>query len=480
VRLDGLIQEAGLATLGLLRETVGDLSVPVTAVTMDSRRITPGCLFACVPGSTSDGHQFAPDAVADGAVALLCERPLDVAVPQVVVASVRQALGPVCHVAYGRPSEDLLVAAVTGTNGKTTTCSFLQAVFEANGWPATAVGTLTQRRTTPEAPDLHALLADWRGAGGRAVAMEVSSHALDQHRTDAVRFAAGVFTNLSPEHLDYHHDMEAYFESKARLFGPGRVGVAVVNSGDPWGARLAERIRSAGGPLVTFTRADAEDAILTPGRTTFRWKDQPVSIRVGGVFNVENALAAATCAEAMGVPRPVIAEGLGRVQSVPGRFQLVDAGQPFTVVVDYAHTPDGLEKLLEAARQTGTGRLLVVFGAGGDRDRAKRPLMGEVAARLADLVLVTSDNPRSEDPDAIIAEVVGGAGAADHVRAETDRASAIATALATAAEGDVVVIAGKGHEKGQEIGGRTLPFDDVEVATQALKRILGSRPGGTR
>jgi UDP-N-acetylmuramoyl-L-alanyl-D-glutamate--2,6-diaminopimelate ligase len=480
VRLDGLIDEAGLAPLGLLVDTVGDLSADVTEVTMDSRRVTAGCLFACVPGSSVDGHRFGPAAVAEGASALLCERLLDVDAPQVIVASVRRALGPVCDVAYGRPSRDLLIAAVTGTNGKTTVCGFLQAVFDANGWPATAVGTLTQRRTTPEAPDLQALLAEWRQAGGRAVAMEVSSHALDQHRTDAVRFAAGVFTNLSPEHLDYHHTMQSYFECKAGLFDPGRVGVSVVNSGDPWGARLAERVRAAGEPLVTFSRADAEDVVLSPAGATFRWKGQPVAIRLGGVFNVENALAAAACAEAVGVPGPVIAEGLARVESVAGRFQRVDAGQPFTVVVDYAHTPDGLEKVLDAARQIGTGRVLVVFGAGGDRDREKRPLMGSVAARRADLVLVTSDNPRSEDPDSIIAQVVAGAGDADHVRSEVDRASAIATALATAAAGDVVVIAGKGHERSQEIGGRTLPFDDVEVATTALTRIMESRQGGGR
>jgi UDP-N-acetylmuramoyl-L-alanyl-D-glutamate--2,6-diaminopimelate ligase len=480
VRLDGLIAEAGLAAAGLLIESLGDLTAEVSSVTMDSRRVTPGCLFACVPGASADGHAFAAGAVAEGASALLCEHRLGVDAPQVVVSSVRRALGPVCHAVYGRPSDRLLVAAVTGTNGKTTTCTFLDSVFEANGWPSTTIGTLTQRRTTPEAPDLHALLADWLRNGGRAVAMEVSSHALDQHRTDAVRFAAGVFTNLTPEHLDYHGTMDSYFESKARLFEPGRVGVAVVNVTDPWGARLAERIRAGGDRLVTFTPDEAEELSLSPSGSTFRWRGERVSIRVGGRFNVANALAAATCAEALGVPSDVIAAGLSNVESVAGRFQAVDAGQPFTVIVDYAHTPDGLAKVLEAARQICGGRLLVVFGAGGDRDREKRPLMGATAAGLADLVLVTSDNPRSEDPDAIIAEVISGAPGATNVRSETDRASAIATALATAAPGDVVVIAGKGHEKGQEVGGRILPFDDVEVAEGALQRILGSRQGGGR
>ncbi len=480
MRLDGLIAEANLPELGLLTPVVGDLSTEVGSVTMDSRHVTVGSLFACVPGATSDGHLFAGAAVAAGASALLCERLLDLDVPQLMVPSVRGALGPVCDAVYGHPSAGLLIAAVTGTNGKTTTCAFLEAIFEANGWAARTIGTLTSRRTTPEAPDLHAMLADWRRDGGRAVAMEVSSHALDQHRTDAVRFAAGVFTNLSPEHLDYHRSMDAYFESKARLFAPGRVGVAVVNSGDVWGGVLAERVGAAGGRLVTFSEEDAEGLSLAPSGSTFTWRGRPVAIGIGGGFNVANALAAATCAEAMGVDRDAIVEGLGRVQAVEGRFQVVDAGQPFTVIVDYAHTPDGLDKLLGAARQICPGHLVVVFGAGGDRDRGKRPLMGAAAARRADLVLVTSDNPRSEDPDAIIAEVVAGAADAANVVAESDRASAIATALATATAGDVVVIAGKGHEKGQEIAGRVLPFDDVEVAVAALHRILDSRQAGGR
>ena len=481
MRLDTLIAEAGLSgtPLGPARLEHGDPATEVVSVTMDSRQVGAGALFACVPGQAADGHLFAPAAVEQGAVALLSERELDLGVPQVIVPSVRAALGAVCDAVYGRPSADLTVAAVTGTNGKTTTCAFLRAVFEANGWRATTVGTLTQRRTTPEAPELHALLAEWRRTGGRAVAMEVSSHALEQHRTDSVRFAAGVFTNLSPEHLDYHRTMDAYFEAKARLFEPGRVGVAVVNRADPWGRRLAERVASTGAArLETFAPDDAADLVLGPSGSTFRWRDHPVSIRVAGDFNVANALAAATCAAALGIDVPVIAGALESVGSVPGRFQLVDAGQAFTVVVDYAHTPDGLTKVLEAARQICAGRLIVVFGAGGDRDREKRPLMGRAAAGLADLAVVTSDNPRSEDPDAIIAAVLAGTDDSPNVLAEPDRAAAIATALATARPGDVVVIAGKGHEKGQEIAGRTLPFDDVEVARSALERIRSSRHDG--
>jgi UDP-N-acetylmuramoyl-L-alanyl-D-glutamate--2,6-diaminopimelate ligase len=475
MRLDGLVAEAALRELDLLLEVPGDGAADVQGVAMDSRQVRAGTLFACVPGRSADGHAFAPAAVSAGATALLCERRLDLPVPQVLVKSVRRALGPVCDVAYGHPSQHLTVAAVTGTNGKTTTCAFLRAIFEANGWRATTVGTLTQSRTTPEAPELHSLLADWLEAGGRAVAMEVSSHALEQHRTDSVRFAAGIFTNLSPDHLDYHGTMDAYFEAKARLFEPGRVGVAVVNRADPWGIRIAERVESVGEPLVTYSLDDATDVDMTPAGTRFDWQGQRLSIALAGSFNVANAVAASACAASLGVGLDAIEAGLASVPGVPGRFERVDAGQPFTVVVDYAHTPDGLRKVLEAGRRICGGRLMVVFGAGGDRDREKRPLMGEVAASLADLAVVTSDNPRGEDPEAIIAQVLAGTGTEGHVITEPDRASAIATALAMARPGDVVVIAGKGHEKGQEIGGRVLPFDDVEVARAALERIRSTR-----
>ncbi len=475
MRLDAVIEEADLSARGLLRDVIGDVSVEITGITMDSRRVDPGTLFACVPGSVVDGHLFADSALADGAVALLCERPLGLPAPQIVVSSVRSALGAVADAVYGHPSRSLDVVAVTGTNGKTTTCAFLKAVFDANGWEAITVGTLTQRRTTPEAPELHSLLAEWRRAGGRAVAMEVSSHALDQHRTDSVRFAAGVFTNLSPEHLDYHRTMEAYFEAKARLFEPGRVGVAVINRADPWGRRLIERVSAGSGRLVTFGIEDAEELSLTPRGSRFRWSGRNVTLRVGGEFNVANALAAASAATALGVEPSTVVEGLESLESIPGRFQLVDAGQAFTVIVDYAHTPDGLAKVLDGARQVCSGRLIVIFGAGGDRDREKRPLMGRAAASRADLVVLTSDNPRSEDPEAIIAQILSGTEGEGNVIVESDRAKAIATALANARIDDVVVIAGKGHEKGQEIAGRVLPFDDAEVAREAIRRIISSR-----
>ena len=475
MRLDGLVAEAGLAGLGLFVEITGDPSTEVLSVTMDSRSVGAGALFACVPGQKADGHDFAAGAVAAGAAALLCERALDVPVPQVLVRSVRRSLGPVADAVYGHPSRELTVVGVTGTNGKTTTCALLSAVFQSNGWPSTTIGTLTQQRTTPEAPELQSLLAAWRARGGRAIAMEVSSHALDQHRTDALRFAAGIFTNLTPEHLDYHETMEGYFAAKARLFENGRVQTAVINAGDPWGVRMAEVARQQGIPVEEFSLADATDLELKPGHTSFSWRGRRLEVNLGGRFNVANAVAVATCASSLGIGYDAIAEGLASLPGVQGRFQVVSAGQPFSVIVDYAHTPDGLTQALLAARELGSGKLIVVFGAGGERDHDKRPLMGAAASRLSDLAVVTSDNPRSEDPMSIIYQILAGVEGGANVVTEPDRAAAIATALANASDEDVVLIAGKGHERGQDIGGRIIPFDDVEVAAAAITRILASR-----
>ncbi|MGI8752613.1 MAG: UDP-N-acetylmuramoyl-L-alanyl-D-glutamate--2,6-diaminopimelate ligase [Acidimicrobiales bacterium] len=474
MRLGTLIAEAGMDQ-GDSR-LVGDGATDVAAISLNSRAVRPGTLFVCVVGADHDGHDFAAAAVTDGAVAIMAERVLDVAVPQLIVASTRAAVGPLADAFWGHPSRSgLRVIGITGTNGKTTTCTLLAAILEAHGWRTSAIGTLTQARTTPEAPELQAKLAEWRDQGGSAVAMEVSSHALDQRRTDAVHFAAGVLTNVTQDHLDYHRTMDAYFEAKARLFEPGRVDVAVVNRADPWGRMLIERLRADGRGVETFATEDAAGLELAPDGSRFGWDGQQVQLNLGGRFNVENALAAATTARALGVPAATIAAGLQSVDRVPGRFESVDAGQPFTVLVDYAHTPDGLDKALRSARELTTGRLIVVFGAGGDRDHAKRPLMGEVTARLADLSVVTSDNPRSEDPEAIIAAIVAGAPSKHRLVVEVDRAAAIATAIAAAGPGDVVVVAGKGHEKGQDIGGRILPFDDAATARTALERILRSR-----
>jgi UDP-N-acetylmuramoyl-L-alanyl-D-glutamate--2,6-diaminopimelate ligase len=477
VRLDRLV-ERSLAGSDQLVSVSGDPTVEVASVTMDSRAVGPGTLFACVPGARADGHTFAPGAVSAGAVALLCERPLDLPVPQLIVSSVRRAVGPVAAAVHGDPSQSLVVAGVTGTNGKTTTTALLAAIFEAQGWSATALGTLTQARTTPEAPELQRRLAELAADGRRAVAMEVSSHALDQFRVEGVRFAAGVLTNVTQDHLDYHGTMERYFEAKARLFEPERTGVAIVNRDDPWGRRLIDKLAGGRPPVETFGIDDAHELEIRPGGSRFRWEGERVRLVLGGRFNVLNALAAARCAAALGVAPDAIAAGLGSVERVPGRFEAVDAGQPFSVLVDYAHTPDGLRQALTAARELTAERLIVVFGAGGDRDHDKRPLMGQVAASIADLVVITSDNPRSEDPGAIIQQVAAGAEDPDRVQRVPDRVEAIETAMWVAGPGDVVVIAGKGHETGQEVAGQYRPFDDVAVARESIARVLGRRRHG--
>jgi UDP-N-acetylmuramoyl-L-alanyl-D-glutamate--2,6-diaminopimelate ligase len=477
MRLDALLADADLAGAGVpVLEVRGDTTTAeVTALVVDSRAVRSGALYCCVPGQRFDGHQFAPEAVRAGAVALLCERPLAVPVPQIIVAGVRTALGPLAAALHGHPSRHLRIVGVTGTNGKTTTTELLDAIFEAHGWPTATIGTLTGARTTPDAPALQSTLAELRRGGVVAVAMEVSSHALDQHRVDAVRFAAVIFTNLTQDHLDYHRTMTEYFAAKARLFEPGWSDIAVINADDVWGRRLLASLEADGRRAVPFSLADVTDLALGPGGSTFVWDGIPIALRLGGRFNVANAVAAAATARELGVPGDAIAEGLAAVASVPGRFEPVDVGQGFAVLVDYAHTPDGLEQALRAARELAARHLIVVFGAGGDRDHAKRPLMGAVASRLADMAVLTSDNPRTEDPNRIIDEVRAGAEGPGDLLVEPDRARAISVALATAEPGDVVVIAGKGHEKGQEIDGRTIPFDDAEVARGFLELLAAGR-----
>jgi UDP-N-acetylmuramoyl-L-alanyl-D-glutamate--2,6-diaminopimelate ligase len=451
----------------------GDAAVEVTAVTHDSRAVVPGTLFCCVPGERADGHDFAPEAVERGAVALLCARPLGLGVPEVRVADVRAAMGPAAAAVHGHPSGAMAVVGVTGTNGKTTTTWLLRAVLEAAGRPTGLIGTLSGSRTTPEAPDLQTRLAELRDEGKRAVAMEVSSHALALHRVDGTRFAVAVFTNLGRDHLDFHESLEDYFAAKARLFAPELAGRAVVGLDDAHGRLLRDAARI---PMVGYSLAEVEDLELGPRSSTGRWRGHPFVVPLGGAFNVRNALAAATAALELGVDEATIVAGLAAVPPVPGRFEAVALEAPFTAVVDYAHTPDALEALLAAARSvTRGGRLLVVFGCGGDRDRTKRPAMGEVAARLADVVVVTSDNPRSEDPTAIAAAVREGAAGAASVTTELDRRAAIATALAEARPGDVVVVAGKGHETTQDAGGSVVPFDDMAVVAEEWARIGGGR-----
>jgi UDP-N-acetylmuramoyl-L-alanyl-D-glutamate--2,6-diaminopimelate ligase len=467
--------------------TIGDGDPDVTDVVYRTDDVGPGALFCAVPGSRTDGHDFAAQAEGAGAVALLVERDVEVTVPRVVVPSVREAMGPVAAKLFGHPDRELTLVGVTGTNGKTTTTYLLESIFRSAGMTPAIIGTTGVRldgrplpldRTTPEAPDLHRLLRRMAGEGVGAVAMEVSSHGLEQHRVGGVRFDVGVFTNLSQDHLDYHGTLEAYLAAKARLFTPEVSERAAVNADDEAGRSLLP----GGVPTLTYAiDADAdlraEDVRVTADGVAFRAGGVEIESRLRGRFSVYNCLAAMAAARQLGLPDHALAEGIAALPGVPGRIEPVEAGQDFLVLVDYAHTPDSVDNVLAAARPLATGRLVVVLGCGGDRDRGKRPLMGEAATRAADLTVVTSDNPRSEDPDAIIAEIEPGArrGGGEYV-VEPDRRAAIRLALSRAEAGDVVVIAGKGHETGQEFADRTVPFDDRTVAREELEALTGGTP----
>lgn len=465
MRVDALLDRLADQTVAL--EPAGAGATEVTSVVHDTRAVVPGALFCCVPGTHVDGHDLAAAAVEAGAAALLVERPVGLPVPELRVASVRDALGPVSAAFWDHPSRALRVVGITGTSGKTTTTHLLAAITEAHGWSTSVLGTLSGPRTTPEAPELQAHLAGERSAGRLVIAMEVSSHALALGRVRATHFAVAVFTNLSHDHLDFHRDLEDYFEAKASLFTPDYTDRAVVNLDDEHGRVLAAR---AAVPTVGYSVADASDLEVGTTRCRFRWRGVMVELPFGGRFNVSNALAAATAASQLGVDEATIADGLRAAAPVPGRFEPVDEGQPFAVVVDYSHKPGALAGALDAAREAASGgRVILVFGAGGDRDPTKRPEMGEVAGRMADRVLLTSDNPRGEDPLAIIDAIRSGMAPGTPCTIEPDRATAIALAIGEAAAGDVVLIAGKGHEAVQVVGDRTTPFDDREVARSALR-----------
>ena len=429
---------------------LASLDVDVSDLAYDTRTVGPGSLFFCVPGARRDGHDLAADAVDRGAAALVVERRLELGVPQLLVPSVRAAMGPIAAEFFGDPSSELEVAAITGTNGKTTTAFLLHAILAAAG---RSPGLLTnilrvvgrdERPTglnTPEAVDLQRLFREMLDAGNRTCVMEATSIASAQGRLAGTRFAVLVFTNLTQDHLDFHGTMDEYFAAKRALFDQAET--AVVNLDDAWGRRLADELPR----VIGFSGGD----------------DLAGATRLGGSFNRANAAGAAAAARALGVDADAIRAGLDAVAGVPGRFESVDAGQPFSVIVDYAHTPDSLDNVLRAAREVGPGTLTVVFGAGGDRDREKRPLMGLVAAERADRVIVTTDNPRSEDPRAIAEDVAGG-----RLEIVVDRRAAIEQALAAARPGDVVVIAGKGADTEMEVDGRFVPFDDREVAREVL------------
>lgn len=493
------------------------LAQEVTDVAYDSRRVAPGAVFVALRGQRTDGVAFVKQAIERGAIAIVSDTPAPgpVAVPWLVAGDARGALAVLAAAFFHQPSEEMALVGVTGTNGKTTTTYLLCSIFEAAGIPCGRIGTVGYRigaeeraaeRTTPEAPDVQRLLREMVDRGLGACAMEVSSHALSLRRVDAIRFRAAVFTNLTRDHLDFHGDMESYFAAKRRLFEMlPEDAVSVINTDDPRGAELAMSVRRP----VTYAidrRADATPGALTTSLqgltfevTTPRGRLR-VRSRLLGRPNAYNILAAAATAMALDLPFSAIEAGVTALEHVPGRFQVVSgASDEVTVVVDYAHTDDALKNLLETARPLAPGRLITVFGCGGDRDRTKRPLMGAVAARLSDLVVLTSDNPRSEDPDSIIEEIKrgivpapekgpypfleqdqskrgtapfpkDGRGGGPKWLAVTDRRAAIERAIVEAEAGDVVLIAGKGHEKYQVIADRTLPFDDVEVAKAALAR----------
>jgi UDP-N-acetylmuramoyl-L-alanyl-D-glutamate--2,6-diaminopimelate ligase len=470
------------------REIVRCAPVEVRDLAYDARAVVGGSLFFCVPGQRADGHDFAAAAVEQGAVALVVERPLELEVPQLVVTSSRAAMAVAADVFFGRPTCELTVAGITGTNGKTTSCFLVYEILAAAGRRPGLVGTVESRvggkprkmaRTTPEAIDLQRLFREMLDAGDASCVMEASSHAIELKRLDRVRFAALAFTNLSQDHLDFHGTMERYFTAKRNLFFSGDETPAAINIDDAYGRRLATDLRAIGSEKVlTYGRAAdadlrADEIELGPGGTRVRIGELELQSPLHGAFNAENLLTAAAIGRLLGVADADIAAGVAAVKGVPGRFEPVDRGQPFAVVVDYAHTPDALEHVLEAARELARGRLICVFGCGGDRDREKRPLMGEAAAELSDLAIVTSDNPRSEEPSAIVEEILAGIEDGE-VEVELDRRTAIRLALERAREGDVVVIAGKGHEQGQEIAGRILPFDDRVVAAELLEE-LGAR-----
>ncbi|MGQ0630202.1 MAG: UDP-N-acetylmuramoyl-L-alanyl-D-glutamate--2,6-diaminopimelate ligase [Sporichthyaceae bacterium] len=490
VSLADLAVAAGLVPEASWRE------VNVTGLTHDSRQVRPGDLYAAMAGENAHGASFAVGAASAGAVAILTDplgrfRSAAAGLPVLVANDARAVLGAVAARVYGDPAAQMLTFGITGTNGKTTTAFMLEAGLRAAGHRTGLLGTVLTRiddealpsaRTTPEAPDLHALLAVMLEREVTALAMEVSSHALDLHRVDGVRYRVALFTNLSHDHLDWHFTLEAYFAAKAELFTAAHAGVGVVNLDDPFGRRLSLRPTI---PMVTFSATgnpDADwravDVVGDGGGSTFTVHGPGgVSgagmVALPGDFNVANALGAVVALVTGGIPLQAALEGVGNCPGVPGRMERIDVGQDFLAIVDYAHTPDAVSTVLTALRPVTTGKLILVIGAGGDRDRTKRPLMGEAGARLADVVVFTDDNPRSEDPAEILAAVAAGAtsvptGERAELEVCHDRAAAIALAVGRAGAGDTVVVAGKGHEQGQEVAGVVRPFDDRTALAGAI------------
>lgn len=439
--------------------------VMVSGISQDSRSLTTGDVYCCVRGETFNGTEFIADALAAGAVAVVVDTdvsgiPDHIAV--VTVPNVREFLGPFASSCFGHPSHSLRMVGVTGTNGKTSTTSMIASILKADGVATQTVGTLSGERTTPEAIDLHAALRTWVDDGVSAVVMEVSSHALVQHRVDGIMFEVAVFTNIGRDHLDFHKTEEAYFAAKARLFSPELSRQGVVNIDDPKGSLLND---AAPIPMISFSRNDAHNISLAVDHVAYVWDGISLRLPMGGEFTLMNSLAAVTAAHVLGASRESLVEGLLSMTPVPGRFEPVATSLGFGVIVDYAHTPESLESVLASARELCAGRIIVVFGCGGHRDHGKRPLMGAIAEERADRVIVTSDNPRDEDPHRIIDDIFQGiTPTATHCSREVDRERAIASAISEAGRGDIVVIAGKGHESTQDIAGVLHPFLDADVA----------------
>ncbi|WP_242902034.1 UDP-N-acetylmuramoyl-L-alanyl-D-glutamate--2,6-diaminopimelate ligase [Actinomadura terrae] len=499
------------ALLGIERSDWSDIwaDVVATGITHDSRAVLPGDLYAALPGARAHGAQFSAQAAEAGATAILTDpdgydEAVATGLPVLAVANVRAHLGAAAAWVYGEPARDLLLIGVTGTSGKTTTVFLLESGLRAAGIETGLVGGVEIRvgdsrvqsaLTTPEATDLHALFATMRERSVGAAAMEVSSHALAQGRVGGAFYDVAVFTNLSQDHLDFHPTMEDYFAAKAKLFTPEYSRVGVVNLDDHYGRVLVD---SAPVPITTFSptgdpAADwrAEDVRIGADGSVFRIVgpggiEADAAVQLAGPFNVANALAAIVALVEAGIGLPAAVRGVGSLPGVPGRLERVDEGQEFVALVDYSHKPGAVEAVLTALRRVTEGDLVVVLGCGGDRDRGKRPLMGEAAARLADAAYFTNDNPRSEDPLAILAAMVEGglkvpAAQRAHIVVEPDRAAAIELAIGRARRGDVLVVAGKGHEQGQYAAGEMHPFDDREVVREALRRRAeGTRGDGTQ
>ena len=461
-----------------INQIIGDAKVRVLDITHDSSKVSNGVLFCCIVGENVDGHNFAKVAAANGAAAILVERRVEVDITQVVVSDVRSTMGYLAAELFNRPSEKLNVIGITGTNGKTTTAHLLASILRQHGWPTSVLGTLTGTRTTPESTDLQRFLAEELNRGSKAVVMEVSSHALALGRVEGTLFKAAVFTNLGQDHLDFHKSIEDYFVAKARLFTRQFTNLCVINRDDVHGSLLLDVIsKDKEVRCESFGMSDAKDIHADASKISFDWQGQKIDSLMGGYFNVMNALAAATAAAKLGVTVSDIAKGLAAASAVPGRFESVSEGQLFSVVVDYAHTPEALQNVLLAGRKIvgKDAQVILVFGCGGGRDQLKRPKMGDIASQFADLVYVTSDNPRHEDARTIAHEVLQGVSSVSSVMSrvtiELDRRLAIGAAFGSAKPGDIVIIAGKGHEATQTIGADETPFSDVQVSRELLKAV---------